>query len=446
MNVPVLSCFLTFRITSKAYFRIMKEEFLHYVWKYKKFAFAKMQTTTRLSISLISVGMHNQLAGPDFFNAQLYIENQLWAGNVEIHLKSSDWYAHGHEADPSYDSVILHVVWEHDIDIFRLDNSAIPTLELNKYVSKDTLSNYQTLFARQQEKWINCESHLHEVPPSITDHWLERIYIERLEGKTESIQLLLNQTYYDWEAVLFCMLARNFGTKINGLAFHSLAEAIDFGIVRKCAREPFQLEALFFGMGGLLSENSTDSYVLQLHGEYEYLKNKFNLENEGVLPIQFFKLRPDNFPTIRLAQLAQLYHKHSDLFQKLMSAKTLNACYELLQVAASPYWDTHFSFSTPQKKRTKRLTKTFMDLLLINTVIPLKFAYNQCQGTAEQEHILLLISAIKPERNVIIQKYNSLGLPAKNAQETQALLSLKTHYCGPNKCLSCGLGNWLIGK
>ena len=425
---------------------MMKEEFLHYVWKYKKFAFAKAQTTTSNAISLISVGMHNQLAGPDFFNAQLYIEDQLWAGNVEIHLKSSDWYAHGHEADPAYDSVILHVVWEHDIDIFRLDNSSIPTLELKKFVTKDTLSNYKTLFSRQQEKWINCETHLREVPKSILDHWLERLYIERLEYKTQSIQSLLLQTYYDWEAVLFCMLARNFGTKINGLAFHSLAETIDFGIVRKCARIPFQLEALFFGMGGLLSYNSTDSYVLQLHGEYEYLKNKFSLENEGVLPIQFFKLRPDNFPTIRLAQLAQIYHKHSDLFQKLMNAKTLKICYEIFEVAASSYWDTHYSFSTPQKKREKRLTKSFMDLLLINTVIPLKFAYNQHQGKAEQEDILSLISEIKPENNVIIKKYSSLGLPTKNAQETQALLSLKTQYCEPNKCLSCGIGNWLIGK
>ena len=425
---------------------MMKEEFLHYVWKYKKFAFAKAQTTTSNAISLISVGMHNQLAGPDFFNAQLYIEDQLWAGNVEIHLKSSDWYAHGHEADPAYDSVILHVVWEHDIDIFRLDNSSIPTLELKKFVTKDTLSNYKTLFSRQQEKWINCETHLREVPKSILDHWLERLYIERLEYKTQSIQSLLLQTYYDWEAVLFCMLARNFGTKINGLAFHSLAETIDFGIVRKCARIPFQLEALFFGMGGLLSKNSTDSYVLQLHGEYEFLKNKFSLENEGVLPIQFFKLRPDNFPTIRLAQLAQLYHKHSDLFQKLMNAKTLKICYEIFEVAASSYWDTHYSFSTPQKKREKRLTKSFMDLLLINTVIPLKFAYNQHQGKAEQEDILSLISEIKPENNVIIKKYSSLGLPTKNAQETQALLSLKTQYCEPNKCLSCGIGNWLIGK
>jgi hypothetical protein len=425
---------------------MMKEEFLHYVWKYKKFAFAKAQTTTSNAISLISVGMHNQLAGPDFFNAQLYIEDQLWEGNVEIHLKSSDWYAHGHEADPAYDSVILHVVWEHDIDIFRLDNSAIPTLELKKFVTKDTLSNYKTLFSRQQEKWINCETHLQEVPKSILDHWLERLYIERLEYKTQSIQSLLLQTHYDWEAVLFCMLARNFGTKINGLAFHSLAETIDFGIVRKCARIPFQLEALFFGMGGLLSNNSTDSYVLQLHGEYEYLKNKFSLENEGVLPIHFFKLRPDNFPTIRLAQLAQLYHKHSDLFQKLMNAKTLKTSYKIFEVAASPYWDTHYSFSTPQKKREKRLTKSFMDLLLINTVIPLKFAYNQHQGKAEQEEILSLISEIKPENNVIIKKYNSLGLLAKNAQETQALLSLKTQYCEPNKCLSCGIGNWLIGK
>jgi hypothetical protein len=424
----------------------MKEEFLHYIWKYKKFAFAKAKTTSNLSISLISVGMHNHLAGPDFFNAQLYVDDQLWAGNVEIHFKSSDWYAHGHETDPAYNTVILHVVWEHDIDIYRSDNEVIPTLEIKKYVSLDTLTNYKSLFAHQQEKWINCEAALNDVPTAIIAHWLERLYIERLEQKTEIIQSLLVQTHYDWEAVLFCMLARNFGTKINGLAFHSLAEAIDFGVVRKCARVPFQLEALFFGMGGLLSENSTDSYVLQLYGEFEFLKRKFSLENMGVLPIQFFKLRPDNFPTIRLSQLAQLYHKHSDLFQKLMKATNLKMCYELLQVAASPYWDTRFSFGTSQKKRPKRLTNNFMDLLLINSVIPLKFAYDQHQGKEQSVLILSLISAIKAERNIIIQKYNALGLPSNNALETQALLSLKANYCETHQCLQCGIGNWLIGK
>lgn len=424
----------------------MKEAFLHYVWKYKKFAFAKARTTTNLSISLKSVGMHNFLAGPDFFNAQLYIADQLWAGNVEIHLKSSDWYAHGHEADPLYNTVILHVVWEHDIDIYRLDNTVIPTLQLKPYVALQTLTNYKTLFARQQEKWINCEMELGEVPMSVQEHWLERLYVERLEVKTNIIQSLLENSNYDWEAVLFCMLARNFGTKINGLAFHSLAEAIDFAILRKCARVPFQLEALLFGMGRLLPENSTDSYVLQLFGEFEFLKTKFNLENAGVLPIHFYKLRPDNFPTIRLAQLAQLYHVHSNLFQKLMNATQLKKCYEILQVQASPYWDTHFSFAAPQNKRVKKLTKQFMDLLLINTVIPLKFAYSQHRGKEQFEDVFSLIRAVKPEHNTIIQKFDSVGRSAKNAQETQALLHLKSKYCQAHKCLQCAIGNWLIGK
>lgn len=441
-----LLCFGGFFNISFEYLRKMQEEFLHYVWKYKKFAFAKAKTTQNLSILLLSAGIHNHLAGPDFFNARMHIDDQLWAGNVEIHLRSSDWYAHGHESDPQYDTVILHVVWEHDIDIFRSDNSVIPTLEIKHYVSIPTFRNYKTLYARQQEKWINCEAVLIEVPQAIRDHWLERLYVERLERKTETIRALLEQSNFDWEAVLFCMLSRNFGTKVNGLAFHSLAKSIDFGIVRKCARIPFQLEALLFGMAGLLPNNSTDSYVLQLYGEYEFLRNKFSLENKGILPVQFFKLRPDNFPTLRLAQLAQLYHKHSDLFQKLMKATTLKSCYEILKVQASPFWDTHFSFATPQKKRFKKLSKPFMDLLMINTVIPLKFAYYRHQGKDRHEELLSLITAIKSENNTVIQKYHTLGFSAKNALDSQALLRLKTNYCDIHKCLQCGIGNWLIGK
>lgn len=424
----------------------MSEDFLHYLWKYKKFAFAKAKTTTHASIHITSLGTHNHLAGPDFFNARLAIADQEWAGNVEIHLKSSDWYAHGHETDRAYDTVILHVVWEHDIDIYRPDNTPLPTLQLKDYVSNEALENYQKLFRNQSKKWINCEDSLLDVPTPIWAHWQERLYLERLERKTGAIQELLKQSNNDWEGVLFVMLMRNFGTKINGASFQSLAQHIDFNTIRKCAQEPFRLEALLLGAGGLLPEDSVDSYVLQLQSEYEFVQRKFQIDTQGILPIQFFKLRPDNFPTIRLSQLAMLYYTIPGLFQKLMSSDTIDAFYTLLQVQASTYWDTHFSFTTSQKKRAKKLSKSFIDLLLINTIIPLRFAYSQYQGKDHHEEIVALISQIKPEKNTIIQKYDTLKPKAEHAMQTQALIQLKAEYCSKHKCLQCAVGNWLIGR
>lgn len=424
----------------------MHEDFLHYLWKFKKFAFAKAQTSSNLALTLVQVGQHNLLAGPDFFNAKLEIGGQLWAGNVEIHLKSSDWYAHHHETDQAYDNVILHVVWEHDVEVYRKNNTPIPTLELKQYVSKEALHNYRALFANQSKKWINCEEHLSEVPKMVQENWLERLYFERLAHKTETIKQVLRETQNDWESTLFRMLARGFGTKVNGEAFQSIAAHVDFGTVRKCSTEPFRLEALLFGLGGLLPQDTFDSYPLQLIAEYEFVQHKFKVERGGVLPVHFFKLRPDNFPTLRLSQLAQLYHLHQNLFSTLMSLTKIEDYYTLFKVEASPYWATHYSFTSTHKAKSKKLTKSFIDLLLINTIIPLKFGYAKELGKDIDEEILDLIGAIQPESNAIIKRFNTLREKSKNAQDTQALLELKTKYCDSHRCLQCAHGNWLMGR
>ncbi len=423
----------------------MKEEFLHYLWKFKKYAFAKAKTTTGQTINFTQVGQHNHFAGPDFTNAIIAIDGQTWAGNVEIHIKSSDWYAHNHEKDPAYDNVILHVVWEHDIEIYRKDNSVIPTLVLKELVTDEALARYYNLFSNIQKKWINCEKDLNEVPAIIQNNWLERLYFERLENKTEPIKLLIKELKYDWEAALFAVLMRSFGTKINGASFYSIARHIDFTIIRKVAQEPFQLEALLLGLGGLLPEDTTDSYVLQLQGEYDYLKKKFKINSNGILPVQFFKLRPDNFPTIRLSQVSQLYFKEKQLFQKLMFG-TLSEIYETLNSSASVYWDTHFSFGATQKARKKKLSKSFIDLIIINTIIPLRFLYGKHRGADVDDEILSMIQHIKPEFNSIVKKFNLIRDKAQNAQETQSLLELKSQYCDLHKCLQCANGNYLIGK
>lgn len=285
----------------------MREDYLHYLWKFQKFGSQVMKTVDGHVVQVITPGHHNELSGPDFFNSRLVIGNQEWAGNVEIHLRSSDWYMHGHETDAAYDNVILHVVWNHDVEIFRRDNSPLPVLELQGLVSPESHSAYENLCGEGTLKWINCEEDFPDVDDFILNNWLERLYVERLEARAALIGNLLTKTAGDWEAVLFLMLAKNLGLNINGEAFLSIAASIPFSVIRKTRGNLFQLEALFMGQAGLLHKNLEDPYYTGLQEEYSYLKHRFKLACSGVLPVQYFRLRPDNFPEIRLAQLAALY-------------------------------------------------------------------------------------------------------------------------------------------
>ena len=423
----------------------MQEELLHYVWQHKKFNTLDLKTTNKDSVSIVSVGQHNLNAGPDFFNAQLNIGEQLWAGNVEVHIKSSDWYVHNHETDSAYDNVILHVVYEHDTEIYRKDNSVIPTLELKAFINKDVLHNYQKLFANQN-KWINCESDFAAIPELTLNNWLERLFFERLERKAKTIDELLIASKNDWEAVLFKLLAKNFGLKVNGEAFFSLAKSIDFSVVRKLQSKPEQLEALFFGQAGLLSDDIQDVYYLGLQKEYAFLKQKFGLTNTQVVTLQFFRLRPPNFPTIRLSQLAILYNKHNNLFSKVIATNTIDELYSLFKISTSEFWENHYTFSKVSKTSKKMLTKSFIDLLLINTILPLKFCYAKQKGKLNDEVILTIAQHITSEKNSIVNAFNNLKEVSTSALQSQALLQLKAEYCDKNKCLQCANGNSLITK
>ena len=301
----------------------MQEDFLHYLWKHKKIFVTNLKTTDGNAIAVVSVGQHNHDSGPDFFAAQLKIDNQLWAGNVEIHVRASDWFVHNHENDKAYDNVILHVVWEYDTDIYRKDNSVIPTLELKELVSKEALRNYQKLFSKTQ-KWINCDNDFADVDDFTIQNWLERLYFERLERKSLDIEKLLKASSNNWEEVLFKMLTKNFGLKVNGEAFLSISKSFNFSVVRKQQSKVINLEALFFGQAGLLDQDNQEVYYLELAKEYQFLKQKFNLTQHGVLPLQFFRLRPHNFPTIRLSQLAMLYYNQQNLFSKIMNTKSID--------------------------------------------------------------------------------------------------------------------------
>ena len=420
----------------------MKEEFLHYLWNYKVFDFSNLTTSNGEALTLVNTGFYSKLAGPDFFNAQVVIGNQKWAGNVEIHIKSSDWYLHNHEKDENYDNVILHVVWENDMPIFRKDNSEIPVLEIKKYVTSNALNKYQSLIT--PKSWIFCEKQLAQINDFTLKNWQERLFFERLERKCEPVFELCKDTENDWEAVLFCMLAKNFGLNTNGESFFKVAKSITFSLVRKEALEVKYLEALFFGQANMISENADDNYSKELKSWYDYMVLKYKLEKPFITPIQFFKHRPDNFPTIRLAQLAMLYHLQRNLFSKIISAKTSSEIYAIFDLSVSEYWKTHYNFDKESPKKAKVLTRSFIDLIIINTIIPIQFAYSKSIGAENAEYILNLISQLASEKNSIIDKFAIFGLKSNNAFESQSLLHLKNEYCNHKRCLQCSIGLTLL--
>lgn len=422
----------------------MKEDFLHHVWQFKKFDIANLKTTKGESIQILNSGQYLQLAGPDFFNAQLIIGNQKWAGNVEIHLKSSDWYVHHHEKDSNYDSIILHVVWEHDVPIFRKDNSEIPTLELKEYVSLSDLHKYQSLIS--QKSWIYCENEIENVDDFIFKNWQERLFFERLERKSQLVFELAKELNHDWEAVLFCLLAKNFGLNTNGEMFYKIAKSIPFSVIRKESYSLESLEALLLGQANLLSYDFQDNYAKELQKSYHYLIQKYQLYEKVEGSVAFFKHRPDNFPTIRLAQLANLYFHRKNLFSLLMNCNVINELFQVFNLGVSEYWETHYNFDKLSSKKRKKLSNSFIELLLVNTIIPLRFAYALSQKKEITQELIDLATSIPAEKNVIIEKFGSFGIKSQNTYESQALLQLKKNYCDYKKCLDCAVGNFILKK
>ena len=422
----------------------MKEDFLHYLWKFKQFDTLNLKTSNGEEVVIVHVGHYLALAGPDFFNAQIIIGDQKWAGNVEIHLNSSDWYAHHHERDANYENVILHVVWEHDTEIFRKNNSEIPVLELRHYVDKTTIANYQSLLS--PKSWIFCEKQLKTIADFTLRNWQERLFFERLERKSKPIFELLEQTHQDWEAVLFCLLAKNFGLNTNGELFLKIAQSIPFSVIRKESFEVENLEALLLGSAGLLDTEKEDTYYKDLKFRYFYLLQKYQLQKISSEPVQFFKHRPDNFPTIRLSQLANLYHSQQNLFSTISTSNSLATIYKTFGVAVSAYWQTHYQFDKESPKKLKKLSKSFVDLIVINTIMPLQFAYAKSQGKENSEDLIQLLNEVAPEKNAIMDKFSSFGINPKNAFDSQSLLQLKNEYCNKSRCLECAIGMELLKK
>lgn len=422
----------------------MKEDFLHYVWQFQKFDVLNVKTVQGEPVTVVNAGQYLQLAGPDFFNAQVTIGSQKWAGNVEIHIKSSDWYIHSHETDTAYDNVILHVVWDHDTEVFRKDNTEIPVIELKHYVSKEVLANYNALSS--VKSWIYCEKELESMNAFVLDNWKERLFFERLERKSKPIAELAVATGNDWEAELFNFLSKSFGLNTNGEVFYAIAKSLPFSVVRRESFEFENLEALFFGRSGLLDAEYEDVYVKGLKQRYDYICHKYRIEPAYIDPLQFFKHRPDNFPTVRLSQLAQLYHKHQNLFSKIIEASSIEDVYKVFDVQVPEYWQTHYTFDKASTKKRKSLTHSFVDLIIINTIIPFKFAYSRSMGKEDTDSLITMLQQITPEKNTIIDKFKSFKVNIQSAYDTQSLLQLKNEYCSKKRCLQCAVGLELLKK
>jgi Protein of unknown function (DUF2851) len=417
----------------------MREDFLHYLWRYKRFDFLNLQTTDNQSIEIIDVGEHNQNAGPDFLNARLRIGETLWAGNVEMHLKSSEWLAHKHHEDRAYDNVILHVVMDEDKIIFDQNKERLACLVLKPYIRENLLGTYQSLL--HNTHWIPCQHHFFAVSDMVKSSWQSRLLIERLEEKIGAFEIAFYNNKQHWEETFYQALAKNFGVKINDLPFELLAKSLPLLTLAKHKDNLLQIEALLFGQAGMLEENFEDDYPQRLQKEYNYLRKKLNLEPIMASMWKFSKLRPGNFPTIRIAQFATLIHQSVHLFSKITEAKSTKEIQNLFDVKLSDYWNEHYVFDKTSKKISKSLGKETINLLIINTIAPFLFLYGKIKNDdLYKDNAIAFLEELSPEKNTIIEGWQDLGLTPNSAAETQALIQLKNKYCNAQKCTQCAIG------
>ncbi len=421
----------------------MQESFLHYLWRSRRFELQNLYTTDFQAIEIHQVGELNTHAGPDFFNARLRIGETNWAGNVEMHLKSSEWIAHGHSNDPGYDNVVLHVVYEEDQLIHRTNGERIPCLELKGRIPARLLENYRRL--EQAAAWVPCEQFFQGVPEIVRLNWLDRILVERLELKTIAIEEALRATENHWEEALYRILARDFGLKVNAEPFAALARTLPLVLLTKHKSNLFQLEALLLGQAGFLAEDHQEEWPRQLSREYRHLANKYGLTPLPVSQWKFLRLRPASFPTLRLAQFAALIHQSAHLCSNLLAANNVKEIENLFDLQPSPYWLEHFQFGKVSAKREKRLGRDFVHLLIINTIVPFLFHYGKTKGLDEpQKRALALLEALPPEANTLVNGWRALGVSTRHAFQTQALIHLKTRYCDQKRCLECAVGNAIL--
>ncbi len=421
-----------------------KEELLHYIWKTRRIDYNNLKTTDGKNIKIQSWGNHNHDAGPDFSHAVISIDGIIWSGNVEMHVFSSQWRKHRHHLDKAYDNVILHVVYEHDDEVYRTSGKTIPTLELKTLIDRKLINRYLQLM--QKESWIPCEKIIHTFPKEKAPMWLSSLLIQRLESKVTVLKSIHESTSKDWEQTAFILLSKYMGAKVNQQPMEMMARSLDVKIIYKNKDNITAIEALLYGQAGLLKyAKDTDPYILTLKQHYKLFQKKYNLTPIDPVAWKLSKLRPANFPHIRLSQLAYILYTNNHFFSLLLTDTDLKNLPQLLKSSASKYWDTHYTFGKESTSKKKNMGKSFIEMLLINVVAPLSFYYGvSIDNNDYKNRGIQLLESIKGENNQVIKKWSHLGLPTTYASDTQALLQLKNEYCKNKKCLHCQIGNFLL--
>jgi hypothetical protein len=421
------------------------EALLHYVWKHKLYETGKLLTEAGMPIEIIDPGTHNPHAGPDFFNAKIRMENKTWAGNIEIHTASSDWYKHRHEKDKAYNSVILHVVETVDTqEICDSTGRTIPQWMMK--IPEQIKANY--LFLLNNDTTIPCLGKIPEIPEVYLSDWKNALLIERLEQRTDSLLQRFNEYKGDWNEVFYIALSRNFGFGINNDAFERLSKSLPLRVIRKHQNSITQTEALFLGQAGLLEDDyPEDDYFLELQKEYGFLRKKYTLNPLESQIFRSLRIRPSNFPHIKIVQLAGIIRKKQGLFSNVLTVSEPESLYPLFISETADYWLTHYRFGKTSVKRTKNLGLSAIQLLIINTVVPLFFAYGK-KKNAEiyTERAIRFLESLKPESNSIITQFSRTGMQIRNACDSQALMQLKREYCEQKKCAFCRIGHQLLTK
>jgi hypothetical protein len=420
----------------------MTEDFLHFIWKFR-LPGQHFHTTAGESLQIIKPGEHNHDSGPDFVNAQVRVGETLWAGNVEIHIRSSDWTRHRHQLDEAYDNIILHVIFEDDLVVKRRSGELIPTLALRDILHPDLYETYN--FFLNNHLWIPCAFRLPEVRSVVINDWLTALSVLRLERKSGELENLLQFTGNDWNQAFFQALASTLGFRINKQPFEQLARNTPVQCLEKHKDQLFQVEAMLFGQAGLLEGRYRGEYPKKLKKEYQHLKHKFSLKPIPGHLWKFMRLRPNNFPTIRLAQLAMMIHLRTHFFSEIIENAEYEKMLDFFKVGVSDYWKEHYYFDRESKKMGKSISASTVELIMINNVIPFLFVYGKLKGqVCYQDKAFALLDSIQPESNSIVRKFADFGIKPGTASQSQALLELKTNYCDQKKCLECRIGLDLI--
>lgn len=422
----------------------MTEDLLYFVWRNNYFIFNARLTVDGDLLEVIHPGDYNNDSGPDFFNAKVKLDQTIWAGNVEMHINSSDWYNHGHHTDSAFDNAILHVVVNDDKPAINSKGRKIPTLVIEYPDALD----WNLMHLTRSGRWIPCEDSFSTFDPLTKSMWLSNLMVERLEQKSQQVISLVNQANGGWEEAFYYSIARSFGLKANALPFELIAKSTPLKVLAKHKNSLFQIESLLFGQSGLINTtDNKDEYLESITKEYHYLQHKFNLSPIDGHLWKFLRMRPTAFPPIRVAQFASLINRSSSLFSKIIEVENANDLIELFSVDVSEYWETHYTFGKKSKSITKRLGEDTIRVIAVNSIIPFIFAYGISRANdGLKDKAIKLLENFKPEKNSVVKGFAGLGLNATSTFEAQAMVQLKTNYCDTRKCLFCHLGAKLLLK